>query len=72
MAEPGKREFLTEEVRQSMVNARLRDVLNEYGGGVDMMLLLQIMLDAMNAKLTAGDVAAIYSYRCQSRDRKDG
>jgi hypothetical protein len=55
-----------------MVNARLRDVLNEYGGGVDMMLLLQIMLDAMNAKLTAGDVAAIYSYRCQSRDRKDG
>ena len=61
------REFLTEQVQRDIVEARLRDVLNEFGADTDMILLMQIMLDAMDAKLTAGDVAAIYAWRSRKK-----
>jgi hypothetical protein len=61
------REFLTEQFQKSVVEAKLKDVLNEYGADIDVILLMQIMLDAMEAELSSGDVAAIYAYRLRKR-----
>lgn len=56
-------EFLTEQVQKEIINTRLKDALNEFGADVDMVMLLKVMVDAHDGELTAGDVAAIYSYR---------
>jgi hypothetical protein len=65
-----EQKFLNEQVQGEIVNARLKDVMNEFGADTDVVTLLKVIVDAWDGELTSGDIAAVYCYRMAAQAKQ--